>query len=173
MADQPTTSANLGPPPSIDVQDPLPEAAWLWRRVMTFVCVVPAVAVNIAVAIFIFKLGDPKSLLALGKWNIGFAGLSILLYLAGANASEIVKLLQSSKLLAQGVIMQRKATAENEDGKVTATSTAGMPSQSGSGDASDENSAPRAPESPISPTAPDGAPSARNGDSAIPDYAQP
>lgn len=158
------TTADLGPPPAVDVQDPLPEVAWLWRRVMTFVCVVPAVAVNVGIAVFLFLLDDSKSLLTLGQWNIGFAGLAILLYLAGANASEIVKLFQTSKLLAQGVIMQRTAAVETPEGRAEASSTAGIASHS----SPDARSAPiparPVPDSQKTASAAGGAPGRPSGD---------
>lgn len=166
------TSADLGPPsPSVDVQDPLPESNWLWRRVMSFAVVVPAVAVNTAALVFLWMLKDSASVLILAKWNLGFAGLVALLYLAGANMTEIIKLSHSAALLKSGIVMQKKATAETPEGKVTAETTTGKPAEA----------APAAPSAPIRPAlvldsqipepAAGEAPRASSDD--IPDYARP
>lgn len=164
------TKADLGPPPSVDVQDPLPEASWFWRRTITFLVVIPSVAVNIGAALFLYWLGSDNGLVTLVKWNLSFAMIAILLYLAGANAAEITKLVQSSSLLKAGVQLHQKATAENSKGKVTAESTAGIADSGLLGRAGDDSQASPVPDSQIPGDNADGAPGSPSVD--FPEYAK-
>lgn len=164
------TKADLGPPPSVDVQDPLPEASWFWRRTVTLICIVPFVFVNAATCLFLYWLKDSQALISFAHWNIGFATFAIVIYLAGANAAEIVKLVQSASLLKSGVVTRHKAVAENDQGRVEAETVAGLADSGALGLAGDDSETSPAPDSQISGSSSDGAPSGPSVD--LPGYAR-
>ena len=79
-----------------DPQDPLPEPHFRWRRILTY----GAVAVNSGLTGWAFyKMDDARSLmwvaLALILSNVMFA----LLYMGGASASDLARILKSAALL--------------------------------------------------------------------------
>lgn len=79
-----------------DLQDPLPEPTFGWRRLLTFL----AVVVNSAlVGAIIWKVEDARSLmwvaLALVLSNVIFA----LLYMGGASASDLARIIKAASLL--------------------------------------------------------------------------
>ena len=39
-----TSEASSGPPPAVDLQDPLPESAFFWRRAFSYVVAVALIA---------------------------------------------------------------------------------------------------------------------------------
>jgi hypothetical protein len=126
--------------------------------------------VNIGVALFLYWLKADDGLVTLVKWNLSFAMIAILLYLAGANAAEIVKLVQSAGLLKAGVTTHQKATAEDSRGKVTAESTVGIADSRLLDAAGDDSQGSPVPDGQIPGDDADGAPSGSGVD--LPEYAK-
>lgn len=117
-------SAEAGPPAVVDVQDPLPESNWFWRRVVSIgVLIVNAlVDVGAGAAFIWFERWD--ELLSLVHWNLIGGALTLLLYMGGANMAEITRLVQSSKLFQSGKLSFRStSTASSPEGGRAAAET--------------------------------------------------
>lgn len=123
MDDTTNPAASGGPPPSVDAQDPLPEASWFWRRVTTLSVLGVAALIDLGTFAALAWRGESEALLNLAHWNLAGAGLALLLYMAGANTSEITKLLQSSRLLQSGKVNFRSASSATSPDGATATTT--------------------------------------------------
>lgn len=106
--------------PAVDLQDPLPESNWFWRRVFVFVV---TTAVLWMVWGAIDRLGTVaalrpeigvKALLSLCKWLLAMVALMATYYMIAPSAEQVVKMMKTATLLRSGVqIAGRQAT----DGK--------------------------------------------------------
>lgn len=141
--------------PPVDLQDPLPEASWLWRRVFVFATTAAvfwmlwaAIDRLAAVALAAPTLGVP-ALLSLCKWIIGFSGLMATYYMVAPSAEQIVKLLKTAALLRSGVPVAGSRVSATPSGRVKEAKTVGMPPAPpipGPGDAIAHSSVPTQPE---------------------------
>jgi hypothetical protein len=121
------------PAPQVDLQDPLPEASWLWRRVFTF-SVTAAVLYMLwitidrlaGVALSAPSLGVP-ALLSLCKWIIGFTAMNVTYYMVAPSAEQIVKMMKTASLLRSGLQIHGSRTEDTPDGQVTTSKTIGTP----------------------------------------------
>lgn len=115
-----------------DLQDPLPESSWFWRRVFVFV-------VTAVILFFLWgamdKLGSAailspdtgiKALVSLCKWLVGFSGVMCTFYLVAPSAELVVKALQVTSLLKANVQFAARQTIDSDGASDTAT-TAGKP----------------------------------------------
>lgn len=117
--------------PAVDLQDPLPESNWLWRRVFVFVVttvvlwmVWGAITRLGASAMLQPALGVP-ALLTLCKWLLSMVAIMATYYMIAPSAEQVIKMMKTATLLRSGVqIAGRQAT----DGTRTETSkTVGLP----------------------------------------------
>lgn len=124
-------SAAAGPDPAtarVDVQDPLPETNWFWRRVYTFTLSLISIALVIYGAQVLHELKDNENVYRVTRYMIGVHVLLITYYMLAPSAEQMVKLIQTAKLLGAGVPITRKAVAETPDGgRTEVTTTAGAP----------------------------------------------
>ena len=117
----------------LQMQDPLPESNWLWRRVFCF-------AVTAGLMFFMWGLTDrlgkvafssPQegipALLAVSKWTIAFAGLVVTYYLLAPSAEQITKLIKTASLLRAGV--QIASRSVERPGRREVATTVGTPPQ--------------------------------------------
>lgn len=135
-------------PPVADIQDPLPEANWLWRRVFTFAAVAIILGILIGLAIATNRIvgnvvGRIDSMSAVAVAEIAKQALVVILrmftlmfwalmvtityYMVAPSAEQIVKMLQTAGLLKAGVQMANR-TVETPERRETAT-TVGTPPQ--------------------------------------------
>ena len=119
--------------PTVDLQDPLPEASWLWRRVFVFATTAAvfwmlwaAIDRLAAVALAAPHLGVP-ALLSLCKWIIGFSGMMATYYMVAPSAEQIVKMLKTAALLRSGVQVAGKRVEDSPEGRTETAKTVGMP----------------------------------------------
>lgn len=113
----------------VDVQDPLPETNWFWRRVYTFALSLISVAFIWYGIEALYDLRQPDAIYRVTRYMIGVHVLLITFYMLAPSAEQIVKLIQAAKLLQSGVTMQRSAVVETPQGGRTAVvTTAGDPS---------------------------------------------
>lgn len=118
-------------PSEMDIQDPLPESNWLWRRVFCF-------AVTAVLLFFMWgavdRIGKVASalpaagipaLVTFSKWTISFAGLVVTYYLLAPSAEQMTKMLKTASLLKSGVQMASRAV--HRPGKTETTTTVGKP----------------------------------------------
>lgn len=118
-------------PAVADVQDPLPESSWLWRRVFTFVvtgvilyflwCAMDRLS---RVAMIAPAEGVP-ALLALCKWIISLTILMTTYYLIAPSAEQIVKVVQVAGMLRSGVQIAGRLVSDGD--RTDTAKTAGRP----------------------------------------------
>lgn len=142
MTDSPT------PPPALDLQDPLPEANWLWRRVFTFIAVGAIFAILIGLAIAtnrivgnvvgridtmnaqaVAEIAKQALVVILRMFTLMFWALMVTItyYMIAPSAEQITKMLQTAGLLKAGVQMASR-TVETPERRETAA-TVGTPPQ--------------------------------------------
>lgn len=116
-----------------DLQDPLPESNWLWRRVFVFAvtaCVLWMVWGAIdrlgASAMLRPEIGI-EALLTLCKWLLAMLGLVITYYMIAPSAEQIVKMLKTAALLRSGVQVAGKHIVHGRDGSTETAKTIGLP----------------------------------------------
>lgn len=121
------------PATQVDLQDPLPEASWLWRRVFTFTVTAAvlwmlwaAIDRMAKVALAVPELGVP-ALLSLCKWIIGFTAMNVTYYMVAPSAEQIVKMMKTATLLRSGLQIQGRRVEDTPDGTTTTTKTIGTP----------------------------------------------
>ena len=126
-----TNSAEMTDDPAasrVDVQDPLPETNWLWRRVYTFVLSLISVYFIYDGIEKLHQLGQPAFIYSMTRYMVGVLVLLITYYMIAPSAEQLTKLIQSSKILQSGVTINRTATAQTpEGGSTSAQTTAGIP----------------------------------------------
>jgi len=123
--------ADTSPSTRTDLQDPLPEANWLWRRIFCFVVVgvllffmwglVDRVG---KVAVVEPKAGIP-ALVVICKWTMAFACTVVTYYLLAPSAEQITKLVKTASLLKAGV--QVASRVIDRPGRSESTQTIGLP----------------------------------------------
>lgn len=118
------------PPPSIDVQDPLPESNWLYRRVFIFVlCTVIALAIWREIQTMIDLAKDHPDLivgafLKIIKWEIIVGWCAMTYYLIAPSAEQVGKWLATVSAWRAGVVTTQTQTATGPDGsRASATTT--------------------------------------------------
>lgn len=115
-----------------DLQDPLPESSWFWRRVFVF-AVTSAVLWMLwgaitqlgNVALVEPRLGVP-ALLTLCKWIIGMTALMATYYMVAPSAEQLTKMVKVASLLQAGVQVAGKRV-ETPDGQKEEAKTVGLP----------------------------------------------
>lgn len=107
----------------VDVQDPLPETNWFWRRVYTFVLSLVSVGMIWYGLEVLTSLGDGDSVYRVTRYMIGVHVLLITYYMVAPSAEQIVKLIQAAKLLQAGVPVTRRAVVETPQGGRTEVET--------------------------------------------------
>lgn len=122
MSDSDTTgnSAKVGDDPAtaqIDIQDPLPETNWFWRRVYTFVLSLVSVGMIWYALEAVTNAGDMDSIYRIARYMIGVHVLLITYYMVAPSAEQIVKLIQAAKLLQAGVPITRRASVQGPQGR--------------------------------------------------------
>lgn len=116
-----------------DLQDPLPESSWFWRRV--FVYIVTAAVLWMLwgaitqlgnVALVEPKLGVP-ALLTLCKWIIAFTGMMVTYYMIAPSAEQLTKMVKTVSLLKSGVQVAGHRVTDALTGREEEAKTVGMP----------------------------------------------
>lgn len=110
-----------------DLQDPLPESNWMWRRI--FVYVVTAVLLWFlwgaidrlgGVAILYPRQGVP-ALLSLCRWIMAFNILMVTYYLLAPSAEQMTKMIHMAALLRSGVQFASRSVQDGDHKEVAAT----------------------------------------------------
>lgn len=126
-----TNSASSSHDPAtaqVDVQDPLPETNWFWRRVYTFVLSLISVGMIWYGLSAAYVMGDSEAIYRLTRYMIGVHVVLITFYMVAPSAEQIVKLVQAAKLLREGVPVTRRAVVSTpEGGRTEVETTAGHP----------------------------------------------
>lgn len=124
--------ADLAPSIPTDLQDPLPESSWFWRRVFVYAVTIAvlwmlwgAITQLGNVALVEPKLGVP-ALLTLCKWIIGFTGMMVTYYMIAPSAEQLTKMVKTVSLLKAGVQVSGRRV-EGADGSSEEAKTIGLP----------------------------------------------
>lgn len=124
-----SASATADPATSrVDVQDPLPETNWFWRRVYTFALSLISVAFIWFGLEALNSMREPRLVYSITRYMIGVHVLLITFYMLAPSAEQMVKLIQSARLLRSGIPITRSAVVETpQGGRTEVRTTAGAP----------------------------------------------
>ena len=113
---------------SVDVQDPLPETDWFWRRLFTFIFTLLSVAFIWYGLASLQQLGEADAIYRVTRYMIGVHVMLITYYMVAPSAEQIIKIIQSAKIIRAGIPITRSVAAETpQGGRVEAKTTAGAP----------------------------------------------
>jgi len=110
----------------VDVQDPLPETDWFWRRTYTFLMSLIALGFIWGGIDGLYKLQKGDEIFQVTRYMIGILAMLILFYMVAPSAEQIVKLVQSARLLRSGIGITRTASVETPESKTEVTTQAGV-----------------------------------------------
>lgn len=119
-----TTSAAMTDDPAtavIDVQDPLPESNFFYRRVFAYVSSTILVGL---LAYVTFKMQTPESLRTMALYLSLLLWFSITYYMLAPSAEQLVRIIQAGRALRSGVEMTRTARVDRREGTAEARTTA-------------------------------------------------
>lgn len=116
-------SANDPATARVDVQDPLPETNWFWRRVYTFALSLISIAFIWFGLEALNNMREAEAIFQITRYMIGVLVLLVTYYMVAPSAEQIVKLIQAAKLLQSGVTINRSASVETPQGGRTEVST--------------------------------------------------
>lgn len=120
MADMEAPKVSSGDPPlQADVQDPLPESNWLYRRWFIFVLS----TINIIGLWWIGRHVQDHD--AAFRWLLLFQWFLITYYLIAPSAEQVVKMIQSASMFKQGVVTTTTATVNSSTGQASSQTTVG------------------------------------------------
>lgn len=121
------------PDPKVDLQDPLPESSWFWRRVFVYVVTAAvlwmlwgAIERLSAVAMISPEKGVP-ALLTLCKWLLVQTILMATYYMVAPSAEQIIKMLKTAALLHGGVQIAGKQRVVTPTTDTEIAKTVGLP----------------------------------------------
>jgi hypothetical protein len=107
--DQPATiSAPPAATVTLDPQNPLPEASFLWRRILTFLVSIVLLALDFYLAVKIHDLRNSDDLLTFAKWNIVLNGLILTYYFVAPSASELTNMIQTASIFKHSLTVAAK-----------------------------------------------------------------
>lgn len=124
MTDKPPATASAGPPPTADIQDPLPEGSFFWRRLFSYAV---STAIIALLAIVVWRLDGDDELRQVALYLCLLLFMVVTYYMIAPSAEQVVKMLQTAKLFMQGVRTTATATAQNKQGRASTTTTTGLP----------------------------------------------
>lgn len=133
MSDGREAAASAGPPPVADIQDPLPESAWLWRRIFVFAV---TAWILLLIGLQLDRLGDIaivspaegiKAFIIIIRWLLFIVILMVTYYLVAPSAEQITKMIQTARALKEGVVFSGAAKVVKGDSSAETSATAGKP----------------------------------------------
>ena len=132
----------------IDLQDPLPESNWFWRRVLTFLAMLIVFGVMIGLGYAVHRIVggviakiDEMSAEAVARITVVALGVIeqmfgqmywallviVTYYMVAPSAEQITKIMKTASLLQGGVKMASRVTSQDFGREVETTTTAGKP----------------------------------------------
>lgn len=123
MTDSPPATATVGPPPSVDIQDPVPESNFFYRRIFSYFLSVVLLALLL---LAVWRIEESAELRRVASYLCMLLFTVITYYMIAPSAEQVVKMLQTAKLFTAGVTTHATATAESAAGSATSTTTTGM-----------------------------------------------
>lgn len=133
-------AATVGPPPSADPQDPLPESNWKWRRIFVFAATAVCSA-GIGIILFMLyqiakvdlsgrqgvqtTLATITALYELGRWLVILTLVDRVLYLIAPSAEQATKMMATVSALKSGIGFASSSQASGPSGTASSASAAG------------------------------------------------
>lgn len=111
MTNDSAPEASAGPPPSVDLQDPLPESTFFYRRVFSYAV---SVALLGLLGFVIYQIDEAAELREVALYLCLLLFIVITYYMIAPSAEQVVKMLQTAKLFASGVRMRQESEATSE-----------------------------------------------------------
>lgn len=116
--------ATAGPPPSVDVQDPLPESSFFWRRVYSWLISVGVLAL---IGLVVWQITGADELRRVALYLVVLLWFVITYYMIAPSAEQIVKILKTAELFKYGVQVRQTSTAASQDGQAATETVVGQP----------------------------------------------
>lgn len=116
-----------------DIQDPLPESNWFWRRVFVFgvtaaiLWMVWGAITRLGASAMLQPERGIPALLSLCKSLIWVVVILVTYYMVAPSAEQIVKMMKTATLLRHGVQFAGRSTLETPGVKSEAAQTIGLP----------------------------------------------
>ena len=120
MTDDKDVSA--GPPPSVDVQDPLPESNFFYRRVFSYLI---TVSITGLLAFVVWRIDGADELRQVALYLCLLLFVVVTYYMIAPSAEQVVKMLQTAKMFTHGVTTRVESRAEGPRGSARSTTTVG------------------------------------------------
>lgn len=111
----------------LDVQDPLPETNWFWRRVYTFALSLISVSFIWYGLEALWGLHDAENIYRVTRYMIGVHVMLITYYMVAPSAEQIIKIIQSARIIRSGIPITRSATTQSPGRRTEVKTTAGAP----------------------------------------------
>lgn len=83
-----------------DLQDPLPESSFFYRRVFSYLT---CIALTALLAFIIYRMDDPTSLRDVALYLCVLLFFTITYYMVAPSGEQVVKMVQTAKMLISGV----------------------------------------------------------------------
>jgi hypothetical protein len=121
------------PPPQVEVQDPLPENNWFWRRVFVFtICSAVFIGAWIEITTMVALAGDNPELIVgafiqIIKWEFIIAWCAMTYYLIAPSAEQLGKWMATVNAWKAGIATSTVSTATGADGSVAQATTVSGP----------------------------------------------
>lgn len=134
MTDNPSPSnsaSSADPATAVDVQDPLPESNWFWRRAYSFGMSLLLLGATAYVLIGLRDAQDADGLLEMGMRQLWILAGVITFYMIAPSAEQIARIIQSARIVTAGNTITRTATAETPSGTTTSVTTSVGPESVG------------------------------------------
>lgn len=138
MSDKGTASS--GPPPSVDIQDPLPESNFFWRRIYSWMVSVSVLAL---IGFVVWQIEGADELRQVALYLCILLWFVVTYYMIAPSAEQIVKILKTTELFKHGVQVRQTSTASNEEGKAASQTVVGTPAPLSEVSPDNEDVAPR------------------------------
>jgi hypothetical protein len=124
-----SNSASASPPDvSVDVQDPLPESNWFYRRVYIYILTLIAIWFVWFAFDSLWQMRHADHLHDLGWWMVILLLTFATYYMVAPSAEQIVRIVQAARILKLGGTTTKESSAETAQGRATTrTTTTGAP----------------------------------------------
>lgn len=123
MTDTTNSASSENPATAVDVQDPLPESDWFWRRTYTFVLSLLLIGGTAYVLYGLRDFGDADGLLEMGLRILWVLTAVITFYLIAPSAEQLARIIQSARIITSGNTITKTATVETPGGTTTSVTT--------------------------------------------------
>lgn len=110
-----------------DLQDPLPESSFLYRRITVWVVGIVILALLWYNVHALRHLEHGDGLVTISQWLIALLGLLLTYYLIAPSAEHIVRMFQTANILKSGVATSVVSKVTTAAGHVTETKAAAGP----------------------------------------------